>query len=217
MNRIAPNLGRLDRFFRHSAERKMIEHRLSGIAREIRKRFAAQHREIRGDGADVRRDRHLVVVQDDDEIRTHLAGVVERLVREAAGKRAVAEHGDDRFVASRMIARFRHAQRRRNARACMTGTEAVVLGLAAHREARQTAALANRRKAIAPPGQNLMHVALMADVPNDPVGGQVQHLVQRERQLDDAQIGSKMAPVLRADRNEHVSNLLREPCRFRGG
>ena len=58
-----------------------------------------QPREIGAHGADRRRDRHVVVVQDNDQPRAHGAGVVHRLVGHARGHRAVTDHGDDIVVA----------------------------------------------------------------------------------------------------------------------
>ena len=51
--------------------------------------------EVARQRADVRRDRHAVVVEDDDERRAEAAGLVDRLERDAAGHGAVADHRDD--------------------------------------------------------------------------------------------------------------------------
>ena len=75
----------------------------------------------------------------------------------------------------------------------MGGAEGVVLALGAPGEAGQAAALAQRADAVAPAGQDLVRVGLVADVPDQPVARRVEDVVQRDRQLDDAEPGAEMA------------------------
>ena len=201
------DLGAFDRLLRRAAERNALEHILAGSANEVRKRLAAQHREIRRDRADVRRDRHLVVVEDHHELALERARVVERLVGEAAGQRAVAQDRDDLLLAADEIARRRHAERRGDRGAGVARAERIVRRLAAHRKTGKTAALAMRPEAVAPPGKDLVHVGLMADVPDELIGGKIEHSVKRERQLDDAEIRRQMAAVDGARADEQVANL----------
>jgi hypothetical protein len=51
------------------------------------------------------------------------------------------------------------------------GAERVVFALRALGEAGQAAALAQRADAVAPSGQNLVRIGLVADVPDQPVVG----------------------------------------------
>ena len=74
----------------------------------------------------------------------------------------------------------------------MRGAERIVFALGALGEAGQPAALAQRANAIAAPGQDLVRVGLMADVPDQPVGRRVEHIVERNRQLDDAKPGTEV-------------------------
>ena len=75
----------------------------------------------------------------------------------------------------------------------MRGAERVVFALGALGETGQPAALAQGADAIAAPGQNLVRIGLVSDVPDQFVVGRVEHGVQRHRQLDDAQSGAEMA------------------------
>ena len=63
------NLGAGERLARGPAERQVPEDVVGAVAGDVRKRFAPQYRKIRCHGPDVGRDGHLVVVEDDDEIR----------------------------------------------------------------------------------------------------------------------------------------------------
>src|ERR1700676_4497000 len=75
----------------------------------------------------------------------------------------------------------------------MRGAERVVFALGALGETGQAAALAQRADAVAAVGEDLVRIGLMADVPNEPVGRRIEHVVQRDGQLDDAEPGAEMA------------------------
>ena len=55
------------------------------------------------------------------------------------------------------------------------------------------AALAQGTDAVAPAGQDLVRIGLMADIPDQPVVRRVEHVVQRDGELDDAKAGAEMA------------------------
>jgi hypothetical protein len=116
--------------------------------------------------ADRRRDRHVVVVEDDDQARIHRAGVVHRLIGHAGGHRAVADHGDDVVLLAVEIAGHRHAQPSGNRGRGMCGTERIVFALGALGETREPAALAERANAVAAAGEDLVRIGLVADVPD---------------------------------------------------
>ena len=149
-------------------------------------------REIGRERARRRRDRHVVVVEDDDQALVARAGVVHRLVGHAGAHGAVADDADDVVRAALEIARHGHAEAGRDRGRGMRRAERVVLALGALGEAGESAALAQRADAVAPPGQDLVRIGLMADVPDEPVARRVEHLVQRDRQLDDAEPGAEM-------------------------
>ena len=79
----------------------------------------------------------------------------------------------------------------------MAGAKWVIFTFAALGETGQTAGLAQSADAVAPTGQNFMRVRLMADIPNQPVIGGVEHIMQRHGQFDDAQSSPQMATSLR--------------------
>ena len=125
-------------------------------------------------------------------------GVVHRLIGHARRHRAVADHRDDIVVAARQIARHRHAEAGRNRGRGMGGAERVVFAFRALGEARQAAALAQGPDAVAPAGQDLVRIGLMADIPDDPVLRRVEDIMQRDGQFDDAEARAEMAA---GDRN----------------
>ena len=85
----------------------------------------------------------------------------------------------------------------------MRGAERIVFALGALGEAGEATALAQRANAIAPSGQDLVRIALMADVPDQAVSGGVEDVMQRHGELDDAEPGAEMAAGL-GDRVDQV-------------
>ena len=88
--------------------------------------------------------------------------VIERLERHAAGHRTVADDREDGLVATARVARQRDTERDRERVGGVTGVEGVVGGLAALGEAAHAAVLAQRVEALAAPGDELVHVGLVA-------------------------------------------------------
>jgi hypothetical protein len=75
----------------------------------------------------------------------------------------------------------------------MRGAERVVFALGALGESGQAAALPERTNAVTPVGQDLVRIALVADVPDQLVSRRVEHIVQRHGKLDHAQARAEMA------------------------
>ena len=105
----------------------------------------------------------------------------------------------------------RHAQRGRDRGRRMRGAEGVVLAFVAARKAADAAELAQRVHALAPAGQDLVRVGLVAHVPDQPVVRRVEDVVQRDRQLDRAQVARQVAAGL-ATRFAARSRATRRPA-----
>ena len=69
--------------------------------------------------------------------------------------------------------------------------------LLAVRVARQAAGLAQLLEPGLAAGDDLVHVGLVAGVPQDGVGGRVEHPVQGERQLDRAEVAACVTSLVR--------------------
>ena len=77
----------------------------------------------------------------------------------------------------------------------MRGAKRVVFALGALGEAGQAVALAERADAVAPSGEDLVWIGLMADVPDQAVARRVENVVQGNRQFDDAQTSRRTTRV----------------------
>ena len=140
--------------------------------------------------ADAAGDREFVVVEDDDQRRVHVTGVVQRLPREAAGQRAVADHGDGVPVRLALeLVRDGEAECGGDRGAGVARAEGVVLALLALEEAADAARLLQRREAVPPPGENLVCVRLMPDIPDDRLARGIEGGEQGDGHLDDAEVG----------------------------
>ena len=153
----------------------------------------------------------LVVVEDDDELLGRLRHVVERLVGNAAGKRRVARHHDDVFVAPALVPARRHAQPGRKRRARVARPVAVVLAFRAQHETVEPLVLPDALDVPGTPfrGEELVDVSLVAHVENELVLGRVEHAVQGDGQLDHAEVRPQVtADPVRVRLAHHVDQLL---------
>ena len=176
------------------AERQAGEAVLDALAGVVELRVEADAVEVARQRADVGRDRHPVVVEDDHDRGLQAARVLQRLVGDAAGQRAVADHRDDLAVladplAHRLLEPDRVADRGRG----VAGAHDVVLGLEDRAERREAVVLADRVEALAAAGQDLVRVGLVADVPEDLVARRVEQAVQRDGELAGPEVGAEVA------------------------
>ena len=171
-----------------------------------------------GDAADGRRVGAAVVVDHDDD-RPVLGGgdVVQRLPGHAAGQRAVADDGDDgpRVTADgEGLGQPVGVGQRGGGVAVL---DPVVLALGPARVARQAAALAEPVEALDPAGEHLVHVGLVAGVEDDRLARGVEHPVQRDGQLDAAEVGAEVATGPRHAGDQRVADLGGERGQLVGG
>ena len=89
----------------------------------------------------------------------------------------------------------------------MRRPERVVGALRPPGEARQPAARPQRADAVAPPGQDLVRIALMADVPDQLVPRRVEDGMDRHRQLDHPEPGAEV-PAGHAHRRDRLGAQL---------
>ena len=150
-------------------------------------------REIGRHATDGRRNRHIIVVQHDDQTAVHRACVVHGFVGHARAHRAVTDDGDDIVFAALQIAADGHAEARGNGRGRMGRAEGIVFALGAFGEAREATSHAQRADAVATVGENFMRVSLMADIPDETIFRCVEHIMKRDGEFDDAETGTEMA------------------------
>ena len=162
------------------------QHLLAGLAQRGVLARRQDAREIVGERTHVLRDRHVVVVEHDQQVGLQRAGVVERLEGLPGGDRAVADHRDHAPRDALLLRADRHAERGADRGARVADAEGVVGAFAARREGREAVLLLDRREPVTPAREHLVRIGLMADIPHQAVLGRVVDIVQRHRQLDGA-------------------------------
>ena len=80
----------------------------------------------------------------------------------------------------------------------------------AAREARDAAPHAQPLHRLAPAGEDLVPVGLVAHVPHEAVVGRVEHVVQRDRELDRAEVRRQVAAGLRHRSSRNCAQLVGE-------
>ena len=93
----------------------------------------------------------------------------------------------------------------------MTGIKRVVRALGTFRKTREPVLLSERKKPVRPAGEEFVRIALMAYVPYDFIVRRLKYPVQRDSQLDDAEIGRKMAAVFGNRVKNHLANITGKP------
>src|SRR5204862_7658983 len=73
------------------------------------------------------------------------------------------------------------------------GAERIVVALAALGEAGEAAAGAQRTDAVAPSGQDLVRIGLVADIPDQAIAGCIEGVMDGGGQFDHAEAGAEMA------------------------
>ena len=124
-------------------------------------------REVLRERADGLADRHLVVVEHDQDLHLAMPDVVERLERQAAHEGRVAHDHGDPLEALAGIPGRGEPGRDREPRTRVTPVEHVVLALRAARKPADAAQLAQRPEPLVAARDELVRVGLVAGVPDD--------------------------------------------------
>ena len=161
-------------------------------------------------------DGPLVVVQHHNHALGLLSDVVHRFKRNAVGECGISGNGDHMLMAAGQVASHGHSQRCRKSGACVARAVAIVLALSAQHKAVQAARLANGIESIDAAGQQFVHVGLVAHVKKNPVFRRVEHRVQRDRKLHNAEIRPQVAAGLRKRLNKALADLFGKSRHLRG-
>ena len=167
-------------------------------------------REVLGERPDGRADRHLVVVEHDQHLGLALADVVERLERQAAHQRGIADDDRDPLEPVAQVARL--GQPLRDGQTCpgMAAIEHVVRRLGPPREAADAVELAESPEPLETPGQELVRIGLVAGIPDDAIAGRLEQAVEGDRELNDAERRAEVTARLRDGLDDGVADLDRQ-------
>ena len=99
----------------------------------------------------------------------------------------------------------------------MGGAEGVVFAFGPLGEARQPARLAQGANPVAPAGENLVGIALVADVPDQPVGWRIEDVMQGNGQFDHPKPGAKVSAGDRNGGNRFLAQFVGQRPQIRFG
>ena len=152
----------------------------------------------------------VVIVDDDDQVAIEFGGIVKALKRQAARKRAVANNGDDVVRIARQVTSVRQAAAQAHRRGGMAHGEQVVLGLVGIGKARGLAKALRIDISVRAPSQRLVGVGLVRNVKENLVDRGVKHAMERDRKLNDAQVGGNVPADGGGAFEDGVANLVAE-------
>ena len=195
------------RHARKAAARPFFQKRIAAAFAHMRQR--PRHR------ADVRRDRHGIVIQNHDQVVARIARIVDALVDHTVAERAVADDRHDMFVAAAKITRPRKPERRGNGHARMSRAEGIVFAFGDDWKTAGAAAHAKTAHGLHSARQNFMGIALMADIEDDLVMRAIKARVKRDRQFHRAEVRGKMPARLRHGLYDILPDLVAERRKLR--
>ena len=170
--------------------------------------------QVPAEGAHVAGNGHLVIIENDDHAGFGIARVIQRFVAHAAGHCAVTHQGNHLMGLPFQITGAGHAQGSRKRCRSMASLEGVVFALAALGKAGQAAISAQGMETVIAASQQLMDIALVADVEDQLVRRHIEDAVQCQGQFDNAKIRRQMAAVLGYRGHQFRADLPRKIVQF---
>ena len=152
----------------------------------------------------------VVIVDDNDQVAVEIGGIVKALKRQTARKRAVANNSNDVIRVTRQVARVGKTAAQAHRGRGVTHGKQVMLGLVGIGKARGLAITLRIDIGVRAPGQRLVCVGLVRHVEDNFVGGGVKHAVERDRELNDAQVGGNVSADSGGAFEDGVANLVAE-------
>ena len=141
-------------------------------------------------------NRHVIVVEHDNQVIRIGRGIVDALKGQSAADAGVTDDGN--HLAAGVMLQLggnRHSQRCRDGIRGMACSERVILALGGIGKTAQAVQLAVVVKLVATTGQYLVGIGLMAHVPHQAVVGRVEHVVQRHDDFHGAHTRGEVAGV----------------------
>ena len=203
-------LGDLFGFARHAQGRHaahLLDEFSGAVMQIVELRAGDDLVQVAGNRADILVDGPLVIVQNHNQPFGVVSDVVQGLVRNSAREGRVAGNRDHVFLAARLVAGNGHAKRRRERRAGVPRAVAIVRTFGAQHEPVQAARSAYGVEPVPAPGQQLVHVGLVAHVKQEHVVRRMENIVQRDGELHDAEVRAQMPTVVRKDGDQLFAYL----------
>ena len=145
-------------------------------------------RQIAVERTDGRADRHIVVVEDHQQIGVRHPCVVERLKGHARGHGTIANDGHTAALLAFLLGRQSHAQRGRNTGGGMRCAKSIKFAFVALGKACQAIKLSQGMHSVASTGENFVRIGLVTHVPHQTVMGCIEDVMQCHREFYCAEV-----------------------------
>ena len=130
-------------------------------------------------------DRHLIVIENDQQIGADMAGMCKGFKRHAAGDGTIADDRNDFSVWRQLAGSDCHTHGCRNAGGAVPNAKGIEFTFGTLGESREATSLTDGMHAIRAPRYDLVRVGLVADIPDDAIFGGVENMVQGDGQFDN--------------------------------
>jgi len=140
--------------------------------------------QVAGQGPHIRRDGHLVVVEDDDQVLLAVSGPVQAFKSQPGRHGSGADDGHDLESFFFQIPGLEDAGSGGNGCAAVADVEDIIGALLPFREAADAALLTEGEETVRPSGDQFVGIGLMTHIPDDLVPRGIKNLVQGQRQFD---------------------------------
>ena len=153
--------------------------------------------------------RHIVVVENDQQIIGIVRGVVESLERKTATYRRVADHGNGLpvFLSRSIKIGDGHPERRRYGVTRMPAYKRVVFALRRKREAADASFGPLGGEAVSSACQDLMGICLMAYIPDYAVARCIENIMESHNDFNCSHARSEMPRIVRKVLNQKFSDF----------
>ena len=159
-------------------------------------------------------DRHIVVVENDQQICLACTRIIQTLECQTARHRSVANHRNHVVLLALEAHSLGHTQRCRDRHRRVTAHESVETALAAARETAQTSQLTIGGEGVAALGDDLMGVGLVSNVPNQLIIRRIENVVDCRCQLHRTQTRTEMTGIYGALLDDVASQFVAIACEF---
>ena len=189
---------------------ELAQHTVHIVAHAIVRGVGQQVDHMTIEPTDIFVDRHVVVVQYDQQVVGVGGGIVQPFECHAATHSTVPDEGDDTPILILESSCYSHAQCCRYGVGRMPSSKGVVFTLRGDGEASQPAPSTQRVEVTTTSCEDLVYVGLMPDVPDDAVFGSIKDVVHRHGDLYGTEVGAEM-PWYHGESREHeATDLLTE-------
>ncbi len=162
-----------------------------------------------GQAANARANRHLIVVEHDNQVLFQPSGVVQCLQDDAGTEGPVAHdrHRTAVFLGPYQVIGTTHAQGATRSTTGMARKEQVVRTFGRIGISHEAAADTHGMKVLVAPGEKLVRVDLMTGVPDQSIAAEVEGRVQGQGEFNHAQVGGKMRRPPRCEATQGLADL----------